>query len=521
MREIRSVVILLLVATAWMGVPVAAQPAGVSLTGIIFDEDANVYRLDVFVAETSPVGSLRATLWNEQGIEVKQVTVALPAVQQRVTVEAGDLVQGHTYRVEVMLLDLEGNPLLSERGDPLSDDREFVHGPDPSGVEINGLLFSLDRDTEALTVAADTVAANKITAYRVILRDQDTNVAVTTQQFFAIDGSVLSVDLAEVPEGAYVVTVQALDDAGVVLATAEDDFAYRQPQPILGELRFRFDEAAGLALVDFEVAEGDRVGAYRLTLVDPTTNEVVAVQIEESAEAPPMDLSLAGLSGGEYGVTVEALGEGSQILASAAGETFYEPPPAPGLLAVAMAGLRDNPWIPIAIGAIVLGVAGALVVRSWLENRVTGTPVLQHEGLRASRSEGLPLNRTLVGQTAVQLTGHTTSSTGKAAPPRLLMTLEAYPEDGRLGEQIPVARFPYTMGRGDCDLILAEDPGVSRRHAELRFGQRGLYIIDLLSSNGTYVNDVRIAADTPHSLDPAKPVEIRLGKRTRLRLAQS
>jgi pSer/pThr/pTyr-binding forkhead associated (FHA) protein len=49
--------------------------------------------------------------------------------------------------------------------------------------------------------------------------------------------------------------------------------------------------------------------------------------------------------------------------------------------------------------------------------------------------------------------------------------------------------LPMTMlGRGtDCDLRLV-DPGVSRHHAELRVEDDEVVLVDLGSTNGTFVN---------------------------------
>jgi pSer/pThr/pTyr-binding forkhead associated (FHA) protein len=48
---------------------------------------------------------------------------------------------------------------------------------------------------------------------------------------------------------------------------------------------------------------------------------------------------------------------------------------------------------------------------------------------------------------------------------------------------------PVTLlGRGtDCDLRLV-DPGVSRHHAELRIEEASVVVVDLGSTNGTFVN---------------------------------
>ena len=48
-----------------------------------------------------------------------------------------------------------------------------------------------------------------------------------------------------------------------------------------------------------------------------------------------------------------------------------------------------------------------------------------------------------------------------------------------------------TIGREGCDVVLP-DPEVSRRHAALRMTASGPAVEDLGSSNGTFVNDVRI-----------------------------
>ena len=68
-------------------------------------------------------------------------------------------------------------------------------------------------------------------------------------------------------------------------------------------------------------------------------------------------------------------------------------------------------------------------------------------------------------------------------------------------EEAPVAGSEYpltpgaTIGREGCDIVLG-DPQVSRRHAAMRRLDSGPAIEDLGSTNGTFVNDHRIAAPT-------------------------
>jgi hypothetical protein len=63
------------------------------------------------------------------------------------------------------------------------------------------------------------------------------------------------------------------------------------------------------------------------------------------------------------------------------------------------------------------------------------------------------------------------------------------------------------IGRaGDCDVVLAGDETVSGHHARTRRTQQGIVLVDLGSTNGTFLNDARV--DGERLLAPGDVVRI-------------
>jgi pSer/pThr/pTyr-binding forkhead associated (FHA) protein len=66
------------------------------------------------------------------------------------------------------------------------------------------------------------------------------------------------------------------------------------------------------------------------------------------------------------------------------------------------------------------------------------------------------------------------------------------------GERYPLMGAITVLGRDDTADIILDDPGISRRHSEIRVTNDGPHLVasirDLGSTNGTFVNSERISS---------------------------
>jgi len=75
------------------------------------------------------------------------------------------------------------------------------------------------------------------------------------------------------------------------------------------------------------------------------------------------------------------------------------------------------------------------------------------------------------------------------------------------GDEFPINSAPVTVGRGgQNDLVLAGDDFASARHARIEARGDGVWVQDLDSTNGTYVNGARVMG--AQRLDPGDVLRV-------------
>lgn len=63
------------------------------------------------------------------------------------------------------------------------------------------------------------------------------------------------------------------------------------------------------------------------------------------------------------------------------------------------------------------------------------------------------------------------------------------PSSTQLGKRFPLCEGPTMIGRGNDNDVALHSDSVSRRHARVESRSDGYYVVDMESTNGTYVND--------------------------------
>jgi pSer/pThr/pTyr-binding forkhead associated (FHA) protein len=155
----------------------------------------------------------------------------------------------------------------------------------------------------------------------------------------------------------------------------------------------------------------------------------------------------------------------------------------------------------------------------FLETLSATNPTFLNDALLVVQSK-IPLqpgDHIFLGSSRIELVFTAEDSQKVALLPRLAARLAVVISPGiEAGSVSPVSKTPFTLGRKDCDLTLAGDMGISRRHALLDYDEKAITytLTDLGGLNGTQVNGMPLQPNQPAPLCGGE--EIQLGPETKL-----
>jgi len=313
-------------------------------------------------------------------------------------------------------------------------------------------------------------------------------------------------------------------------------------------------EQGGDLVLAVALTNPDLVSGFTGWLVNEDTNTKVpnsdftspALSGTNGSITIPMKANRIG--DGKYTVIMQVLAKNNNVFST----TTYQGVnyTAPGIFQRLGVALIAAPIFLVGIVVIILGVVAFLMISSSRQKSMSGTPVLQGQlgagvGVASGKRGGTPLPvsdnepipqrrggtsappppppasmpvATPAASRVVEpapmpasrpaasatMTGGEMSSGNEtmigAAPvlSRPFLTVVRAPAGAAPQGRVMVDSLPFVIGRSEGHLNIAE-PNVSRRHAQISYdaARQAYYLTDLQSSNGTRLNEQRLAAGQP------------------------
>lgn len=483
-------------------VPVPIHTVGLAESDVRLNS-ADLSNLARATGARSAVGGSEtlAQLFNEIMTDVRQQWLA-----------RAQLLPTQGYQRGILLLtDSAQNPLPSA---PVSffSSRDYRTQPDPVTVEIRNFTYDETADLYLFDVAL--TGYENVNHLQIDVTDVENNVQINTfpQNSPWITQQIRLVTRQLNAGRAYRVTATPVDGVGNPLKdergstlSATHQFRYDPPQPIrfaidavqvideapkLNLRAFQIEDDIPQFFINLHIENGERISQYEGILIDrldgqQTDSFPLTVGADALAQTP------FSAPGGAYTLIVNALAEDGSRLATADYQFIYTPPT--NAFVHAWSTLMATPLL-ILLFLLLLAIA---ILFSWL--------IGQAIGKRRARRKPEPIREPAPA----------------AAKTVYIRILESPDTSQVTSEAWEVAKFPYTIGREGADLSIRGDQHISRKHARITLTDGAFYIEDLGSSNGTFVDEMKIPSRDPIILNPARGAKIRVGKTTTLSLAAS
>jgi pSer/pThr/pTyr-binding forkhead associated (FHA) protein len=95
-----------------------------------------------------------------------------------------------------------------------------------------------------------------------------------------------------------------------------------------------------------------------------------------------------------------------------------------------------------------------------------------------------------------RVAGSGPQETGRAKTPRAALVVVHAPDEALKGRRFPLADEDVTLGREEGNTVLVASDQASRRHARIFLSGGAHVLVDLDSTNGTYLNSKLVKEQT-------------------------
>ncbi|MCB0224226.1 MAG: FHA domain-containing protein [Anaerolineae bacterium] len=415
--------------------------------------------------------------------------------------------------------------------------RDYDVPPPPANAEITSLIYNEDTDVYALGLSV--ASPDLINQVIVEVWDEKNGTQVPPEQIFENPEATLQFERNSqglVPGREYSFRVKAVDKKGFLVAFGEKQetlldlktFVYEPPEREAVAFNIKSVQAdfkTPQLNLNLDVLDKKQdINTYEGFIVDVETGAGIydftptlfptGGRIQE--QLPPAIRQLQGPR--EYRVTLFLTTKDGRRLATDPYEFKAVPPPPPGLIARIQQTLTANPIVIVSVLVVTLS-ASILVI------------FMKRPGRRASVPTPLPrppVDHTMIGLAAVEPdpvpqaarvpnaapqaarvpeSAKETKLTPIRARLKVLQTSNPIPEKEKV-----ITSYPFVVGREGCHFNFPDDRRISRRHLEITVRGQQIYVTDLGSQNGTFIDESRLQPKTPTPLNGA--TKLRLGRKT-------
>jgi len=442
---------------------------------------------------------------------------------------------------------------LRDREAPLTttfnffSDKDYDVPPPPVAAQFTSLIY--DSNQDVYTVGVSVANPENVQKIVVEVWDEKSGTQVPPAQEF--DNPEASLQFERPTEGLsagreYSFRVKAVDEEGFMVADEEGEttldlaeFVYEPPaadeiQFVIKSVQANFNN--NQLLIDMDIPEASQVNSYEGFIVDEDTGAGVfeftptlfdGAQIQ--VDLPPAIAQIEETR--EYRATIFLSTKDGRRLQAEPYQFKAVPPPPPGLL-LRIWQVVQIPIVLAVILIIILSTIGLIIYwnrparkeslpspmpRPPIDRTViTASPVVPSQG----RSQPAPNRQahTAPKPPSPPVSPKPAARAGSAgsAQPRLRLEITKSPSPSGESKKI-ITRFPCVIGRegggGDFNV---PDPHMSRRHAEISVRGGQFFVTDLGSRNGTFINETKLAPNTPTPLTGS--AVIGLGRRSKIKV---